>query len=384
MKSRRRGVLFAALLFGALLTGVYANGHLNSVEEERNARVEICESLPEYDFERMLSRTERITGQQLQRNLSICVERTDSGIDTTPNQAQFAFVEEDGLRFFELDERESSTERSSLGHTTVSPDGGPVEVFLANQTVVENVPWLSYEALVVHELSDAIGIPAANDGTTTGSRSTAPQTTDEVLARQAVSNGVSLYVADVYIDRYGGHLNVSALSAPEQQWKRQITQSMYYSGYRYSKQLDQRSVRGTDIPESTAQLLHPNETEPIDERLESPNVSTTSLERVHTDRVGELFLRETLESKGISPSRATAATDGWTNDRMDYYRSSNATVVTWRVTWERASQATEFVDTYAEVYDFERVSTLSPVSCDESGRYLALSEKTVTVAGCTT
>ncbi|WP_135825538.1 hypothetical protein [Halorussus ruber] len=383
MNSKVRVLAVVAVLALAVLAGFYATESQNTGKNERNVVIEACDSLPDYDYERMVERVEDIKGEQLKRNLSICVEQEENGIDTTTNQRQFARIEEPGLSFFGLNSTTNSQQRSSLGHTEFSPSGGPIEIFLANETVVENVSWISYEGLVVHELNHAIEIAEQTSRNATSTERVAPpQTTDEILVRQALGNGVSMYVADLYVQKYGGYLNVSVLSADAQNWKRRVIQSVYSAGYRYSKQTDQRTEPTTDWPNSTAQILHPNETQSVTGLPSRPDLPIGSLEHVRTDRIGELFLRETLVSKGISFERASTAADGWTNDRMDYFRTDGSAVVTWRVTWQNSSEKDEFVEVYNEVYDYETRGSFQSVSCRESGRYLVTSKKSVTFLFC--
>lgn len=383
MNRRTSRLAVAAVLILALLSGCYAISSPDPATDEQQVTVSACEQLPDYDYERMVARVEEIKGMQLERNLSICVEQTTGGIDTTPESSRFARVEEPGLAFFGLDATVNSRQRSSLGHTSVSLNGGPIKILLANETVVENVSWISYEALVAHELSDALRIPGKfADNAAGNERATRPRTTDAILARQALANGVSMHVAHLYVERYGGHLNVSALNAGERNWKRRVVQSVYYAGYRYSERTGQRTVPKTSRLNSTAQILHPSETIDVTTLPDEPDLTTNALERVRTDRVGESFLRGALRSKGISFERASAAAEGWTNDRMDYYRANGSTVVTWRVRWQSADELAEFVETYDAVYDYERVDSLRTVDCERSDRYLTTSEETVTVLSC--
>ena len=377
--------VLGVLLVVAVVAGFHATGGSNRATPTQNVSVEACEELPEYDYARMLSRVEEIKGMQMRRNLTLCTERATTGIDTTPDGGRFARVGKSGLAFFGLDADANSKRRSSLGHTEFSPSGGPIAVFLANESVVENVSWISYEALVAHELSDAIAASASTARSSRSSangRATVPRTTDAILARQALSNGVSLHVSKLYVQRHGGRLNVSGLHAGDENWKRRVVQSAYYFGYRYSERSDRRTVREATVLNSTAGILHPNETRSVGGALARPKLSTESLVHVRTDRVGELFLRATFESKGVRPERATVVADGWTNDRMDYYRANGSSVVTWRVQWRSAGERAEFVETYTAVYDYERVNSLRSVGCGESGRYLVAAEKTVTVVRC--
>lgn len=349
--------------------------------DESSVAVETCESLP--DYERMVSRVERIKGMELQRNVTICTEETTGGIDTRAERGQFGRLEAPELGFFGVSGVVNRRHRTSLGHTAFSPGGGPVEIFLANESVVRNVSWISYEALVAHELSHAVEIPppSATSATIDG-ESAGPRTTDGLLAGRAVSNGVAMYVADVYVTRYGGYLNVSALGAGHRNWKQRVGQSTYLAGYRYSEQTNRRTVPRYNDVNSTSQLLHPDETIARSGRLPRPNLSMDSLEHVRTDRVGELFVRELFESSGVESERAAAAAAGWTNDRIDYYRADDSTVVSWRVTWQNASERTEFVETYDSVYDYERVDALGSVDCETPGRYLSASDDAVTVVRC--
>ncbi|WP_157971715.1 hypothetical protein [Halorussus litoreus] len=379
-----RGWLIATTMLVLVLAALHGISGTDSGVTDPGVTVEACESLPDYDYERLVVRVEEIKGMELERNVSICVEQTAGGIDTTPNRGRFAYVGKPGLSFFGLDAATNSGQRSSLGYTEFSPDGGAIEIFLANESVVENVPWISYEALLVHELSHAVELPppTASNASTDG-RMVGPRTTDELLARQAVSNGVAMYVADFYVERYGGHLNVSALDVGHQNWKRRVSQSVYHAGFLYSEQTDWRTVPGPGRVNSTAQLLHPGETTNATGFPLRPKLSMDSLNHVRTDRVGELFLRETFESRGVDAERAAAAAGGWTNDRMDYYRANGSSVVTWHVTWQNASERAEFVETYDEGYDYERVDALRDVDCRAPGRYLITADKSVTVVACT-
>ena len=375
--------MLGALLVVAVVAGLYATDGSNRETPTRNVSVEACEELPDYDYERMLSRVEEIKRMQMRRNVTLCTERGPTGIDTTPDGDRFARVEKSGLALFGLNADANSESRSSLGHTEFSPSGGPIEIYLANESVVENVSWISYEGLVAHELSDAVEASAATarDSTANGTAAI-PRTTDAILARQSLSNGVSLYVSHLYVEQYGGRLSVAGLYAGEKNWKRRIVQSVYDAGYRYSEQINQRTVPETNLPNSTAAILHPNETWRVTGTPARPNLSIAPLEHVRTDRVGELFLRATLRSKGVDPERAVVAADGWSNDRMDYYSANGTAVVTWRVQWQSADERAEFLEAYDAAYDFERVNSLRSVGCGEPGRYLSTSEETVTVVQC--
>lgn len=373
----------AAVLAVVFLAGCQAAGPPDTASDGPEVTVSACDSLPDYDYERMVERVEEIKGTRLERNLSICTEQSSQGIDTTPSR-QFARIGASGLSLFGLDPTTDSRKRSSLGYTEFSPSGGPVAVFLANESVVENVSsWVSYEGLVAHELSHAVELRGEVPENATANRQTTMRlTTDEILARQAVSNGVAMHVTELYVERYGGWQNVSALAGDAGNWKRQVVQSVYASGYRYAERTDRRTVPRRNRPNSTAQILHPNETVTVTELPARPDLSMDSLKHVRTDRVGELFLRETFESEGLGTERAAAAADGWANDRMDYYRANGSTVVTWRVVWESTDDRAEFLDAYDTVYDYRRVDAVQSVDCGESGRYLAPSGNAVAVVSC--
>lgn len=382
MNGRAGWLVIATVLSLALLAGFYATNSPAHVKDGPSITVSACESLPDYDYRRMVDRVEQIKGMQLRRNLSICTEQTAGGIGTTSGRNRFAYVSESGLAFFELDPTTNSDRRSSLGHTAFSPSGGPIRIFLANETVVRNVSWISYEGLVAHELAHAI-----DDSHLRSSASAANvtaevrRTTDWLLASRAISEGSATYVAERYVRKYGGELNVSKLGRDARNWRHRTLVSVYSEGYRYSEKAHVTSSRGNRV-NSTARILHPTETTTVTGFPPRPTLSMDSLERVRTDRIGELFLRETLTSKGVDPERAAAAARGWTNDRMDYYRANGSTVITWRVTWRTADERAEFVETYDAVYDYERVDALGSVSCREPGRYLTVSEQTVTILSC--
>lgn len=383
MDSQTSWLATAAVLTVSLLAGCSAVSSPDAVEDQQNVTVNACDSLPDYDYERMVERVEEIKGMQLKRNLSICVEQSSDGIDATTDQRQFAYVEESGLSFFGLGPTANSGRRSSLGHTEMSLNGGPVRIFLANESVVEDIsPWVSYEGLVAHELSHAIDDShlrrRANDSVESVE---ARRTTDWLLANRAVGEGSATYVSRQYVQQYGGTVNVSKLEEDERGWKHQILVSVYSEGYRYSRSREVTSPTRRRV-NSTAKILHPARTEDPSGLPARVKLSIESPEHVRSDRVGELFIREVLRFRGLGQGRATDAAKGWANDRLDYYQGDGFTVVTWRVLWRTERDRSEFVTAYDATYNYTRANSISSISCNDPGRYLITSGKTVTVVSC--
>ncbi len=349
-------------------------------DTRREASITVCDGVPDRDYERIVYRVERIMDERLQRNLTICTVDSEAAIDTTPDSGRFARVGPSGLELLGVDPSANVAGRSSLGSTSFSPSGGPVTIRLANESVVENVSWLSYEALVVHELSSAVSLPGRTNGTETSPRSANRRsTTDRLLAQQAFGNGVSLYVADRYVRRYGGHLDASALADRDRTWKRQVLQSVYYHGYRYSRARNVTSFEESDRIHSTSQILHPDREEALADAPARPDVPD-SFDHDRTDRVGELFARELLRANGVAENRAATATEGWGIDRMDYFRNGSTTLVTWRVTWDDPGELSAFLTAYDP--DYTEISSLRAVSCHDEQRYLVTSGRTMTLARC--
>ncbi|MFC4449281.1 hypothetical protein [Halorussus aquaticus] len=320
--------------------------------------------------------------KRLRRNLTICTVDSGAAIDTTPDSGRFARVGSSGLELLGVDPSANVAGRSSLGSTSFSPSGGPVTIRLANESVVENVSWLSYEALVVHELSSAVSLPGAANGTEISPQSANRRlTTDRLLAQQAFGNGVSLYVADRYVRRYGGHLNALALTDRDRTWKRQVLQSVYYHGYRYSRTRNITTFERSDRIHSTSRILHPDREESLADTPARPDVPD-SFDHARTDRIGELFVRELLRANGVAENRAATATEGWIIDRMDYFRNGSTTLVTWRVTWDDPKELSAFLAAYDRTADYTEISSLRVVDCRDEQRYLVTSGRTMTLARC--
>lgn len=377
-----RVLALGTLLLLVLSAGAFISNNEGTVENHSQISVSACEDLDKYDFGQMLHRVEKIKGMGLGKNLTICTEQTGNGIDTTSDEKRFAYLREPGLSFFELNSPTDTEKRSSIGYTTTPLNGGPIRITLANESVVENVSWISYEALIAHELSHAIDNSHLRlDANESNRRVEVLQTTDWLLANRAVSEGTAMYVSELYVREYGGELTVSELGKGDRNWKHRILVSVYSDGYRYSKNRDITSNTEHRV-NSTAQILHPEKTNDPSTLPARPHISIKSLEHVRTDRVGELFIREVLRFKGLDTDKATTATEGWANDRLDYYQGENFDVVTWRVAWQTNRDRSEFLAAYDATYKYTRVDSLKSITCEKSGRYLVTAEKTIIVVSC--
>lgn len=371
------GSLFLLSLSAGITLSIYTGEETDSSQ----VSITVCERADGYHFEQALRRVENIKNAEMKRNLTVCTEQTATGIDTTSGERRFASLRSPGLSFFELESQTNTGVRTSIGYTTFSPDGGPITVRFADESVVENVSWLSYETLVAHEFSHAIDDSHLQLKDSNSTRKVeVRRTTDWLLANRAISEGSATYVSELYVEQYGGKLNVSKLGEDSRGWKHRILVSVYSEGYRYSKRTGITSSNGHRV-NSTAAVLHPTTEDPSQFPAKS-NFSSESYEHARVDRVGELFIREMLRSKGLSSAQATYASEGWTNDRLDYYRSNSSDVVTWHVVWQTQRDRSEFVTAYNATYQYTRVNTVESITCDKPGRYLATSEKSVTVVSC--
>ena len=373
------GVPLVFLVATVVLFGVQAPQATHSSEKT----VTVCDHVDGHDFERILDRVERIKRVEMSSNVSICTESSANGIGTTPVGNRFAGVEAAGLALFELNDTTDTSARTSLGHISFVPGGNHVEVTLANERVVENVSWISHEALVAHELSDAIYASSLSaSANESNEQPRVRRTTDYLLAKQAFTNGISMYVADIYVQKYGGHLNVTSLRDGDSNWKLQVVESLYYWGYRYASQQDVRNHTTGEKITKTAQLLHPADSFSDASTPERPSLGMRNVQHVRTDSVGELFILNVFRVKGVQPRTAVRAADGWVADRMDYYRRNGTEFVTWRTVWKDRAERDEFLSAYERAYDFTEVDSVRAVDCNAPGRYLDTNRNDVTIVQC--
>lgn len=374
--------MIGLLLLLTLIAGSFLNTDRGTIDSHSQISLTVCEDLNGYDFEQMLRRVETIKEMELERNLTICTEQTRGGIDTTSAEKRFAYLREPGLSFFELSSPTDTGKRSSIGYTTTPLDDDPIKITLASESVVKNVSWTSYEALIVHELSHAVDnshLNTSENESTTGKK--VYQTTDWLLANQAISEGSAIHVSNTYAQKYDGALAVSELGGSNRSWKHRTLISVYSSGYRYSKSKNITSSTRHRV-NSTAQVLHPKRTNDPGKLPARPNLTIESLEHVRTDRVGELFLREVLYQKNESERNAITAAKGWKNDRLDIYRGDDFDVVTWRVVWQSKRDRSEFLAMYDSIYEYTEVDSLEAITCESSDRYLVTKERTVSIVLC--
>lgn len=373
------GVVFL-LLFGG---GIFVGADVDDTTDYTPHSVTVCEGLEEHDFEQMVHRVGKIKDMKMARNLTVCTERSAGEVDLTSDERRFAYLRAPELAFFDLEPRTGTGKRTSLGYTTLPlDDDRPIKIVLANESVVKDATWVSYEALIAHELSHAIENSHFRHQTNVSNRQArVARTTDWLLANRALSEGTATYVSERYVQRYGGRVNVSKLGSDNRGWKHHILVSVYSEGYRYSKHTRTTSV-GMRRVNSTAEILHPKQADSANRLLSRTNVSIRSLEHVRDDRVGELFVREVFELNGLTTARARTAAEGWVNDRLDYYRGDEFEVVTWRVVWQTEDDRNEFLSAYRATYNYTKVPSVQTIDCNSPGRYLVTSQKTITVVSC--
>lgn len=194
------------------------------------------------------------------------------------------------------------------------------------------------------------------------------RTTDAEFARIGIVEGVAVYVADRYTEKY---LEDTRTRSDELQasWQNESVGirsywAPYYYGQQYVKSQVESGVELDGIyanpPRTAEQVLHGYT--PDEEPRKRLDVNATSSESpwdlTTEDTKGELFVRHTLERE-LSTERAKRAATGWGNDRVfTYYNGTNVGHV-WVVRWDDADEASEFEAALAVFLDgrYERNGT---------------------------
>jgi hypothetical protein len=115
---------------------------------------------------------------------------------------------------------------------------------------------------------------------------------------------------------------------------------------------------GTDLPESTEQVLHPDRFLGDRDRpsevvfMEDP---PASWREIHSDGLGELEIRVLLEEHLGDPGRAATAAEGWDGDRYRLLRNGGREVLIWVSVWDSERDAIEFEEEVGQAFE-ERYS----------------------------
>jgi hypothetical protein len=218
--------------------------------------------------------------------------------------------------------------------------------------VGENATVTDERMLLAHEFTHYV--QTQNDRRGDLGRAIGITTTESNLLRRAVVEGGAIVTADAYLRAHDESDRLNSEWYPE-------IQAAYPAGH-VGRLLNGRYVHGhaylaqrvdspaglpavyENPPQTTEQLLHG-----VAPEAEPPtplSVDAQSGEEwlpAGTDQFGELFLRYALEG-GIGPDRAARAAEGWGNDTLVYYRSTerSATGYVWVLDWDDTENNSEF------------------------------------------
>lgn len=110
-----------------------------------------------------------------------------------------------------------------------------------------------------------------------------------------------------------------------------------------------------DPPDSTEQVIDIDKWEPreVPDEVEALDLAAalgSEWEEVDATPVGQATISIMLEHFGVASNEARAAADGWGGDRVVVAEGPDGEfAVAWTLTWDAASDATEFVDAYESV-----------------------------------
>jgi hypothetical protein len=111
---------------------------------------------------------------------------------------------------------------------------------------------------------------------------------------------------------------------------------------------------GTDLPESTEQVLHPDRF--LGERDRPSQVAfmedpPAPWSEIHSDGLGELEVRVFLEEHLADPEVAAAAGEGWDADRYRLLRNGAREVMLWSTVWDSERDAEEFEEAVRRAFE---------------------------------
>lgn len=346
------GLIFSPHLIGSLSVGS------DMCSSQSNPPIRAVGFDPPYDSARVLERVESITGECAKATIRI--QRDNSFVGTEQHRNRFIGIREAGSMALQLYSNRTSSESYTepLGVTESSSESDEITIHLASKERIEE-RGLTQEAVLAHELAHAVSEVDETKSQAVPGRLPDKPTTDYVLALRGVDEGKAMWVMATYAEQYGdGEVDVTRYreTAPRSSWEQGLATVVYYYGYVHER--DGHDV-GADRPViSTRQLLHPEASLPprMPER-DSVLQSDSDFQHVSSDRVGELTIRYSLRTNGLSFTEAAETAAGWRNGRMDYYRTQDGEkIVHWTTHWTNETEARQFAATWRELYSDETVA----------------------------
>lgn len=389
------------LLLVSLLTVAAVGGVVHTTTEQQHLSVE---SNPADD---RLSREDEVivrnASEQLATDLELIVHRVDElrggndqihrivihvgGMEDHSTSAvstggSFVNIGPQALSLVGFRGQSSDSDLQTLAVTSMRPGSRNVSIYLPTLSRLATLDGPSYEFVLAHELGH---IPLRSREVRGQDRNVTRQiTTDYILARRAISEGVATRVGVRYTERYGGSVDPSVFQPDDDGWRSRALSAVYFEGYRYASSETLNSTADAIEVNSTAAVLHPNESISVAERPEEPFGERfhRQYERVFSDRVGELLIRELLVSRGIDRQTAATAAAGWRNGRLDRYVGGGRTVTAWTTVWENQTERRAFLDAYREAVTVESVEQFDTERCGSDTRYVVIQDERVVVFRC--
>jgi hypothetical protein len=226
-------------------------------------------------------------------------------------------------------------------------------VNVANESAYERIADDSFEILLVHEFAHTL---QEQHGLNDRSQTRITETTDADLAGMMLTEGDATLTAYRYWQAYdAGGENPLALrntTTERGDWTYGFFDKTRYYGALYLQALpeEQRNAHVSQPPDTTAEVMHPNTTWD----LPGPGVTAPTPDgwTVESDnRVGELTIRYTLRTNGLSYNRAAAASTGWWNDSMRTFSRPDGLATSWSTRWATEEDAREFADAWRAVLE---------------------------------
>jgi hypothetical protein len=226
-------------------------------------------------------------------------------------------------------------------------------VNVANESAYERIAEDSFEILLVHEFVHTL---QEQHGLNEQLRQGTTETTDADLAGMMLSEGDATLTAHRYWQEYdAGGENPLALrntTTERGHWTMGFYDKTRYYGARYLQTIpeERRNAHVVHPPDTTAEVMHPNTTWDLPGpavTAPAPADWTTTSE----NRVGELTIRYTLRTNGISYDRAAAASTGWWNDSMRTFNRPDGIATSWSTRWANEREAREFANAWRTVLE---------------------------------
>ena len=305
---------------------------------------------------------------------------TENQAPSVGSRQGFVTLDQGMVRFLRGDAQRSDDSPTALGLATPEAGTRNVTILLPPVERVRSIDGISYQFLLAHEVA---GVPLHKfSGTGNGSQSV---TTDFILVHQGVGQGVANNVATRYVKRYGGGGSASVFRPDaDDPWQERVLTSVYYEGYQYADAKNLTRVPRSGIPNTTAELLHPNLTLTVEEPPAEPFDQSfrETYDRVASDRIGELAIRELLVARRLSTDRARRAAAGWRNGRLTRYTGDGRLITAWTTAWADENERAAFVTAYDEAVGLDVVESFENVTCDDETRYAIVRGDRVTIVRC--